>query len=91
MTAPTHKLKQSEAKKLYPKMLANATKRNAKTVATARRGQAKASTAAAKLKKDGEKANAAAFKARLGPLQAGNAHVRAGVLESLLGAVRGPG
>ncbi len=35
MTAPLHKLKQSEAKKLYPKMLATATKRNAKTIAAA--------------------------------------------------------
>ncbi len=90
MPAPS-KLTQPDAKRRFPRTLAAAKKTNARNVAATRRGLAQASTAAAKLKKAGEKANVAGFKSRVGQLKPDDVDVAARVLKSLLDSVRKPG
>ncbi len=90
MPAPS-KLTQPDAKRRFPRTLAAAKQTNARNVAATRRGLAQASTAAAKFKKAGEKANTSKFKAQVGPLKPDDVDVAARVLESLLASVRKPG
>ena len=82
------KVKQAEAKKRYPKRLAEAEKQNERTVGVARKGLAKANTATIRFKEEAAIANAQAFKARVGKIQASDAGAAAKVLKTLLAGLR---
>jgi hypothetical protein len=84
------KVKQAKAKKAYPKAVAKAVKRNKETVSTAGKALAKGNAGAERFKGDMERANTAAFKARIGKLKPDNVNAVAGVLKTLIAQLREP-